>query len=264
MEGSCFGMVPRAVLTDQSLGHAAVRLYGVLASYANQRFECWPSQDTLRTDLGLSDVRGVRTLIGQLEAAGYLVRRARFGANGVQVGCLYRLCISVGTQQTVPGTIESAYPDSHDAGQADRQSPPEQTISEHTIKRQNPSPPVSGPPAPNVHHLFSDLPAQAGRLSGKSDCDFDRFWSLYPRKVGKGQARTAWGTAIRRKATPEDILSGLRRANQRWADDGTDGQFIPHPATWLNGERWADDPLPLPPPRRAVADYRERYPDIPG
>ena len=263
MEGSCFGMVPRAVLTDQSLGHAAVRLYGVLASYANQRFECWPSQDTLRADLGLSDVRGVRTLIGHLEAAGYLVRRPRFGANGIQVGCLYRLCISVGNQQTVPGLPESAYPDSHAPGDPDSQSPPEQTTSEHTIKKQNPSPQMDLR-SPNVLQLFPEPAAKQNRSSGKPDGEFDRFWSLYPRKVGKGQARTAWGTAIRRKASVADILQGLRRANQRWADDGTEGQFIPHPATWLNGERWADDPLPLPPPRRAVADYRERYPDIPG
>lgn len=263
MEGSCFGMVPRAVLTDQSLGHAAVRLYGVLASYANQRFECWPSQDTLRSDLGLSDVRGVRTLIGQLEAAGYLVRRARFGANGVQVGCLYRLCISVGIQQTVPGTTESAYPDSDDAGEADHQSPPEQTISKHTIKKQNPSPQMDLHP-PNVRQLFPDPPAAPARSSGKLDGEFDRFYAAYPRKVGKGQAQKAYAQAVRRKASAAEIMAGLDRAKRRWVDDGTEGQFIPHPATWLNGERWADDPMPMPTLRRAVADYRERYPDIPG
>lgn len=127
--------------------------------------------------------------------------------------------------------------------------------------------------APNVRQLFPDPPASRpsgasaaspARSSGKPDGDFDRFWSAYPRKVGKGQARTVWARAVRQASGPEPIIAGLELARRRWADDGTDPQFIPHPRTWLTGERWADEPLPLVPQRRAVADYRDRYPDIPG
>jgi len=60
------------------------------------------------------------------------------------------------------------------------------------------------------------------------------FWPAYPRKVGKGQARVAWITATR-KAAPADIVCGLLRYQF-----SPDPKFIPHPATWLNGERWAD------------------------
>jgi hypothetical protein len=37
------------------------------------------------------------------------------------------------------------------------------------------------------------------------------------------------------------ILAGLEKAKQsrQWMKDG--GAFIPHPTTWLNGERWNDE-----------------------
>ena len=32
------------------------------------------------------------------------------------------------------------------------------------------------------------------------------------------------------------------RNSDEWAEDG--GRYIPHPATWLNGERWEDEVRP--------------------
>lgn len=67
---------------------------------------------------------------------------------------------------------------------------------------------------------------------------FEAFWTIYPRKVGKGQARKAYATAL--KKTPhQDILAGVRRYAE--AVKETETEFIAHPATWLNGERWADE-----------------------
>lgn len=71
---------------------------------------------------------------------------------------------------------------------------------------------------------------------------FAEFWQAYPRKVAKPAAEKAW----RKVAGEADaILAGLKRASgcEQWAKDG--GQFIPHPATWLNGRRWEDAPEPV-------------------
>lgn len=75
---------------------------------------------------------------------------------------------------------------------------------------------------------------------------FEDFWSAYPRKVSKPQAQKAW-----RKLNPDTqalsaILAGLERdrRSDQWLRDG--GQFIPHPATWLNGRRWEDETAALP------------------
>ena len=71
---------------------------------------------------------------------------------------------------------------------------------------------------------------------------FDDFWRLYPRKVGKGQAQKAWKAAIKAD-DPAQILAGLRAQLPSLAmQRRTDGDYRPYPATWLNGERWADEP----------------------
>jgi hypothetical protein len=67
---------------------------------------------------------------------------------------------------------------------------------------------------------------------------FDRFWNLYPRKIGKGQAITAWRAATK-KVDPLIIIEGLEMHMQDLTDKPA--QFIPHASTWLNGERWADE-----------------------
>jgi DNA-binding Lrp family transcriptional regulator len=68
--------------------------------------------------------------------------------------------------------------------------------------------------------------------------NFDNFWSMYPRKVGKPQARRAFDKALKR-ATLQHILNGLHAWKQVWDDP----QYIPHPTTWLNRDGW-DDQVP--------------------
>lgn len=66
---------------------------------------------------------------------------------------------------------------------------------------------------------------------------FAEFWSAYPKKVGKGDAEKAW-----KKLKPDlsACLSAISTAKLSidWLKEG--GQFIPHPATWINGKRWED------------------------
>lgn len=81
--------------------------------------------------------------------------------------------------------------------------------------------------------------AKPAPASGEAE-DFIRFYDLYPRHEGRGQARRAWRAATA-KAKPPDIMAGLARAIARWRSAGTDPKFIPLPATWLNGERWGDE-----------------------
>lgn len=74
----------------------------------------------------------------------------------------------------------------------------------------------------------------------ESEEEFTSFWAAYPKKRGKKDARRAFDKAI--KHTDLDtMLAALekQRTTSDWQRDG--GQFIPYPATWLNGERWADD-----------------------
>jgi hypothetical protein len=86
----------------------------------------------------------------------------------------------------------------------------------------------------------TDRPPKPG---SDDDPAFVRFWAAYPRRIGKGQARKAWASAIK-KTDPEDVIAAASRfTSQRGHEDP---KFTPYPGTWLNGERWNDSPDPAP------------------
>ena len=79
------------------------------------------------------------------------------------------------------------------------------------------------------------------------DVAFQAFWEKYPKKVGKKAAWKAWQKLNYTDQLGVQIMHGLTGAcnSEQWTKD--DGRYIPHPATWLNGERWEDDMKPAKP-----------------
>lgn len=82
---------------------------------------------------------------------------------------------------------------------------------------------------------------------------FAEFWSAYPNKVGKRDAEKSYVAALKRVTGPDPpslILDGVIRAqtSRKWLDG-----IIPNPATWLNQDRWEDQPSEVIPlqPRKA-------------
>lgn len=75
--------------------------------------------------------------------------------------------------------------------------------------------------------------------------EFFLFWKAYPNKKNKKTAETRWD---RLNVTPElykKIMDGLERAkaSREWAKDG--GEYIPHPASWLNAGGWENEYKPF-------------------
>jgi len=102
------------------------------------------------------------------------------------------------------------------------------------------------------------------RIKPQDSDDFEMFWMAYPRRVAKGNARKAFRIAVK-NAVPSVIIAGAERfARER---RGQDPKFTPHPASWLNAGRWADDPQALPPTvgtnpmMRAIAKILEKKDD---
>jgi hypothetical protein len=77
------------------------------------------------------------------------------------------------------------------------------------------------------------------------DNEFPDWWDAYPRKVAKGQAERAYRTARKNGASQADLLEGIRAHAAAWHRRKTETQFMPYPATWLNGKRWLDDPAAI-------------------
>lgn len=73
---------------------------------------------------------------------------------------------------------------------------------------------------------------------------FETFWDAYPRKVAKKDARVAFARVNPDMELFTRMLEAIaaQRVSKQWRDG-----FIPYPATWLNGERWADEIVDLVP-----------------
>lgn len=80
---------------------------------------------------------------------------------------------------------------------------------------------------------------------------FEEFWEAYPRKASKGAARTAWSKAIAKADAAIIIAAAAAYRDDPNREDG----FTAHAATWLNQERWDDEPLPS---RTDTLSSRER------
>ena len=67
---------------------------------------------------------------------------------------------------------------------------------------------------------------------------FKAFWDRYPRKEGKKKAREKWMRLNPDPALFSRIMTGLEGhiRSEQWRRG-----VIPHPTTWLNGERWEDE-----------------------
>lgn len=77
--------------------------------------------------------------------------------------------------------------------------------------------------------------------NGELEKRFTQFWKEYPKKVGKGAARKSFERIKPSEQLIERMLStiGQQKKTEQWQNES--GKYIPHPATWLNGERWTDE-----------------------
>ncbi|GMB10614.1 MAG: hypothetical protein NkDv07_0461 [Candidatus Improbicoccus devescovinae] len=68
---------------------------------------------------------------------------------------------------------------------------------------------------------------------------FEKFWSAYPKKVAKQAAFKAFNRIKPDSEVTREILEGVAK----WQNSGNwaDMQFVPNPATFLNGRRWEDE-----------------------
>jgi uncharacterized protein YdaU (DUF1376 family) len=74
---------------------------------------------------------------------------------------------------------------------------------------------------------------------------FNVFWSAYPKHVAKKDAIRAFEKLPPGREVLDSILAAIAVQSESldWQKNG--GQYIPHPATWLNARRWEDELRPM-------------------
>lgn len=105
-------------------------------------------------------------------------------------------------------------------------------------------PPTPTPaPAPTHKENTVSVTGPAKRRTKVADQlpGFDAFWAAYPRKVGKGNAERAWAAIAPDELLARRITRAVSDHIAAWRDRGTEPEYIPHPATWLNARRWEDE-----------------------
>lgn len=132
-----------------------------------------------------------------------------------------------------------------------------QTLRADRKKESNVPPPPDGLVAAIVQPTDNQPSAQDKTREGKLRKEkvlghFEAFWKEYPNKTSKKKAMEIWlrifgnvniKTYVQIDSLAASIIQGLSKSKQssQWTKDG--GKFIPHPTTWLNQERWADEGL---------------------
>ena len=116
---------------------------------------------------------------------------------------------------------------------------------------------ASGTPVLSSPVLFDGEDVKdSGERNGKgqSPDTFAAFWKAYPRKVAKEDALRAWKKLSPTTKLADEIIAAVRRQSgwEQWTKDA--GTYIPHPATWLNGRRWEDEPPQEARPAAKTAD----------
>ena len=70
--------------------------------------------------------------------------------------------------------------------------------------------------------------------------EIETLYKLYPRHIGKEAARKAITKALSKKPF-EDLLLAVHAFVRKCSQNGTEEQFIPHPASWFNAGRYDDE-----------------------
>lgn len=204
----------------------------VLVGIANHDGDggAWPSVATLARYAGVS-TRSVQRALADLIEAGLIERLVNEGGThrtpDHERPNLYRITLPRGVTPVSP-------PDAAVTGGVTPVSPPPLTeMSPHPLT------PVS--PEPSLE------PSGETSLEPSALSRFDEWWDAYPRKVAKPAALRRWKAMSERDR--QRAIAALAAWCAYWEARG-EPEFIPHPTTWLNQERY-NDPVPVHRPPRA-------------
>jgi len=202
-----------------------------------------PSISVLARETGLAKSTTKEHLSG-LELSGW-IKRSRPDQKSQWYGARTRYQLTIPESMTVPGVGQEPAQVGQDMAQGGPADGP--GVGRET-DRGRPGDGHLETDHSDQGQIFSDHSPSATPQSAKpktkkitdDDPDFAAFWKAYPRKTDKGHARTAWASALK-NTDPADIISGAEKFAAWCARSNTEKRFIPHPSTWLNGERWADE-----------------------
>jgi hypothetical protein len=94
--------------------------------------------------------------------------------------------------------------------------------------------------------LFPDVEEEKQRSVrvNPTDAEFESFYQAFPCRVNKAKAKIAFSKAfgrLRKTLDPEQAIATIMNGVNVYARNANPERLC-HPTTWLNGDRWSDDP----------------------
>ena len=243
----------------------AAHILLVLANRADPHGGCYPSQETIAEETGLS-VATVRRKLNVLKTQGRLQWTTVRNSQGKNIGNRYRLTPATAqgelwsTAHPVPKTAPAtAHPVPKPPLRLSGENPLRET---HNRKRK---PTINSAPSaldadapPRMNGFAKEAKQGSGRprkeASKEASEAFERFWAIYPRRVSKLAALKAWDKALK-EASADQIITGARRYAAERQDENP--KYTKNPATWLSGGCWLDEPGANCPHEKTYAELAE-------
>tara|TARA_R100001163_G_C5065592_1_gene203600 strand:+ start:2516 stop:3220 length:705 start_codon:yes stop_codon:yes gene_type:complete len=204
MDRGYYAIIPANVRYDESLTPNAKLLYGEITALCNERGYCWATNGYFAELYNVSKV-SVSKWIGNLKDAGYISIEMEQDKGTKQILSRYIRLVNDPIKENL--------------------NTPQRKVKggiKEKFKDNNTVNTTSNITVNNIDH-------------------FESFWTVYPRKVGKAQAKKAWDKLKLDDNTVRMIAENiaLRIKHGEWSD--ANKTFIPHASTYLNNARWEDE-----------------------
>lgn len=102
-------------------------------------------------------------------------------------------------------------------------------------------------PETETETVIKDTDDRPSKTASEDPEGFAEWWATYPKKADKGHGRRAYAKALA-KVSAAELLAGAERYRD---DPRRKPDFTKNPATWLNGECWADESASAPAQRQS-------------
>lgn len=208
-----FFQVPNAIYDNKELNAYELSLLQYLFRLSNNG-EAFPSLKNIGETLKCSVptvTKTIKSLIDKL----YIVKKSRKNKNGGQTSNIYIL-LDPSKRGLVGGVNEINAPTKGDL-----------------------QPPVNEVDTINTKSINTNLQTNAPKQPFDYSEDFQRFWSIYPRKKEKKIASKSFEKAMKEHSL-ETILTGTQLYADECEFKKTELQFIKHPKTFLNAESFLE------------------------
>ena len=255
-----YTVLPNGILRDTGLSLKTKGLFAIILSLP---------EDWDYSVAGLATVAGcgrdaIRSALGEMEQAGYLIRTRSHGEGGKFAGVIYDIR-DVAAPLSENPTMEEEAPLSGKPTSAEptleRPSSENPTQLNKELQSKDLINPHSPPPG--------DRPQRKKRRSKSAPTwqpeRFEGFWRAYPRDEDRAKAVEQWDklpedqALVKRYGSEEALLHDIAVGLKRHLDceDWREGRGIPYAFRWLRDRRWTEKRKTVqaqhqPPPQRVV------------